>query len=136
MEQAIDSKRESGVTGESPARAISAPESEGVFIPDVDIYESGTSMRLLADMPGAEKDTAEITVANGVLTIEAPARVDRPAGYDLAGQEYEIGRYRRDFRLSDSLDHEKISARMRNGVLELTIPKRARAQKRTIRIET
>ena len=87
-------------------------------------------------MPGVEKEGVEINVENGVLTIEGRACADAPQGCELVGQEYGAGRYRRDFTISDAIDTEGIKAGMRNGVLEVTLPKHERVKTRKIRIET
>ncbi len=105
-----------------------SPRTETVYIPDVDISEGSDGIRLIADMPGVDQKSVEVTVENNVLTIEGNARVEPPKGYKLAGQEYGVGKYRRDFTLSNEVDTDGIKARVRHGVLELTIPKREEGQ--------
>jgi HSP20 family protein len=70
-----------------------------------------------------------------VLTIEGQANVEAPQGYELAGQEYGVGKYRRDFTLSEAVDPNGIKARVRHGVLELVIPKHERVKTKKIEIE-
>jgi len=113
-----------------------APATDATYLPDVDICENGDRVLLLADMPGVDSTTVNVTVENNVLTIEGQAQVEHPQGYELVGQEYEVGKYRRAFALSDAVSADGIKARLQNGVLEVTIPMRAAAKRRRIKIET
>jgi HSP20 family protein len=60
--------------------------------------------------------------------------VDAPQGYHLVGQEYGVGRFRRDFTLSSQVDTEGITAKVAHGVLEVTLPKQEAAKLRKIEI--
>lgn len=113
-----------------------APESETIYVPNVDIREDSECIRLEADMPGVEQDSVDVSVDNGVLTVEGKARFDVPQGYQLVGQEYGLGRFRRDFTLSDAVDVDGIKARVSQGVLEVTLPKREKVKTRKIKVET
>jgi HSP20 family molecular chaperone IbpA len=107
---------------------------EPVYMPAVDICEDANAIRLIADMPGADQKSVDVSVENGVLTVEGNGSVEPPDGYELVGQEYAVGRFRRDFTLSDQVDVEGIKAKVNNGVLELTIPKREEVKTRKIEI--
>ena len=111
-----------------------APETETTYVPDVDISESNEHIRLVADMPGVDQQSVEVTVENNVLTVEGNAQLEAPEGYDLVGQEYGVGKFRRDFTLSNAVDTDGIKARVRHGVLEVTIPKREEVKTRKIEI--
>jgi len=112
------------------------PETDATYVPDVDICEDSERVLLVADMPGVDQSSVDVTVENGVLTIEGRARVEGPQGYELVGQEYGVGKYRRDFTLSEAVSAEGIKAQMQKGVLEVTIPKREEVKTRKIKIET
>jgi len=103
-------------------------------VPDVDIRENGTELRLAVNLPGVDLGGAQVTVENGVLRIEAESTWEPPAGYELVSREFEPTRYRREFALSDRLRVEGIRARMTNGVLDLTIPKAEEVRARKIEI--
>jgi len=105
-----------------------------VYMPDVDIREDGEVLTLLADLPGADKQEVDLSVENGVLTIDAKPSLQAPEGYTLAGQEWDYGTFHRTFQLSDSVNVEKISASVRNGTLKVTIPKREEVRTRKIEI--
>lgn len=123
-------------TGEQAVQQVQAPETERICVPDVDISETNEWIRLVADMPGVDQQSVDVSVENNVLTVEGQARVDAPDGHELVGQEYGVGKYRRDFTLSDTVDTEGIRARVRHGVLEVTLPKKEELKTRKIEIES
>lgn len=127
------SRNPSTTTGQA-VQEEQAPET--IYVPHVDISENNDRIRLVADMPGVDPKSVDLTVENNVLTVEGLAQPDRPAGYERVGQEYGIGRYRRDFTLSDAVAVDGIKARVQNGVLEVTIPKREEVKTRKIEITT
>ncbi|MBN1557026.1 MAG: Hsp20/alpha crystallin family protein [Lentisphaerae bacterium] len=110
--------------------------TDTIFVPEVDITEDAESIYLRASVPGADRDAVDISVENNVLTLEAQSRAGTPpAGYELVGQEYGVGKFRRSFTLSDQVDVPGIKARVAHGLLELTIPKREEVKTRKIAIE-
>ena len=109
---------------------------ETVFTPPVDILESADAIRVVADLPGVDQKSVEVTIEEGVLTLEGDAQVDVPDGYRLVDQEYGVGRFRRQFAVSDSVDADHVQARTRNGTLEITMPKAEQVRTRKIEIAT
>jgi HSP20 family molecular chaperone IbpA len=106
-----------------------------VYIPRVDIYESGDNVILLADMPGVTGDGVDITLEKNELTIKGYPQYDLPADHDLAYAEYGIGDYERSFVLSQEVDRERIEATMKHGVLRLLLPKAEAAKLRKIAVK-
>ena len=94
-----------------------------VYVPKVDIYETKDAMVLIADMPGVDDKSVDITLEKNVLTITG--NVESPAyeGKTLAYAEYDTGDYQRAFTISDEVDQDRIEAAVENGVLRLTLPK-------------
>jgi HSP20 family protein len=123
------------VQREHPA-TVQAPATETAYVPLVDIRENSERVVLVADMPGVDPKSVELKVENDVLTIEGQALADCPPGCKLVGQEYGVGKYRRDFALSRELDASAVKARMQHGTLEVTIPKREETKMRKIAIES
>ena len=119
---------------EEQAVQAQTPQTESIYVPNVDISESNECIRLVADMTGVDQKSVDVTVENNVLTVEGHAQVESPEGYELVGQEYGVGKYRRDFTLSNDVDTDGIKARVRHGVLEVTIPKREAAKTRKVEI--
>jgi HSP20 family molecular chaperone IbpA len=88
-----------------------------IFTPPIDISEDDNGINLAVDMPGTDREQVDVTVDNNTLVIEGrPVAVEAPDGYELVSREYEVGRYRREFTLSNDVDSDKIKARSRNGV--------------------
>lgn len=110
------------------------PENEPVYVPRVDIRENADHFTVVADMPGVDEKSVEATVQNRVLTIEGWSRPEKPEGSEALGQEFGCGRYRRDFTLPDSVDADRIQARVKNGVLAVSIPKKDEVKARKIQV--
>jgi HSP20 family protein len=107
------------------------------WVPPVDIHEYGDRFQLFVDLPGVDPKEVEITLDNGVLTITGERYAQAPAEGEKALQrrsERGIGRFYRRFILPDTVDSEKVRANDRNGVLEIAIPKQAKAQPRRIEV--
>jgi HSP20 family protein len=104
------------------------------FLPAADIFEAEDTLHVVLEMPGVEKDNINISVREGVLNIEG--RLDFAKYKDLQPlyTEYNVGNYSRSFRLSTSIDQNKIGAELKDGVLSLTLPKVEEAKPRTIQI--
>lgn len=105
-----------------------------VFTPAVDIFESDMQITLMADMPGVTTDTIMIDLRDGVLTLSGDVRPWENKEASNVLVEFEIGKYYRQFTLSESIDQERIEAQLKDGVLKLTLPKQAKAQPRKITV--
>ena len=86
------------------------------------------------EMPGVDKGKVDINVEDGVLTVEGRIDFAKYASMQPVYTEYNIGNFRRGFRLSHIIDQDKISADMENGVLTLTLPKAEQAKPRRIAV--
>ena len=106
------------------------------YVPDVDICETADSLWLWADMPGVDEKTVEINLAEGVLSIAGAVSLKEHENLAPVYTEYNIGNYLRRFTVSEDIDVDNIKARMTSGVLELELPKSARAKPRRINIAT
>lgn len=105
-----------------------------VFAPTVDIYETDAEVVLVAEMPGVDEKSVEVTLDKNVLTIYGHVDVPQPAGYTLAYAEYGVGDYMRSFTISNQLNWERIEGDVRQGVLRLHMPKAGPAEARKITI--
>ena len=110
------------------------PESEPVYVPRVDVRETAEGFTVAADLPGVDEKSVEATVQNRVLTIEGWTNAERPHGHEALGLEFGCGRYRRDFTLPDAVDPARIQARVKNGVLAVSIPKKEEVKARKIQV--
>jgi HSP20 family molecular chaperone IbpA len=107
--------------------------SEKYIKPAVNIIETEEGLTLTADVPGAAKDTLDVNVEKGILTISAPVARSMPGTTIYA--EFELASYYRQFAIPESLDHEKAKADLANGILTLKVPKAAAAKPRKIEIK-
>ena len=121
---------------EVPADEMERTRSRRSFVPRADIYETDKEIILLADVPGANENTVDITLEKNVLTINAFIEPTIPSGFDVAYAEYEEGDYQRSFRLSDEIDRDKIDAIVSEGVLRLRLPKSQEARIKKISVKT
>lgn len=135
MEKKTEMSVKSGVKGK-----MEVPEKEKltyggkVFMPDVDIFENGESLTLLADIPGVNKNDVNVELDKGILTIDGKIRPQAYEGLTVLYSEYQIGHFYRQFKLSEEIDEEKIEASLENGVLKVLLPKVKKAQRKTIAI--
>ena len=120
---------------ESPASAeLTKPGP--VFVPAADIFETENEITLLADMPGVKAEDVNIDLRENILTLEGDATPPENIGGEDILREYEIGKYYRQFTLSESIDQQKIEAGLNDGVLRLTLPKVEKASPRKIMVKT
>jgi HSP20 family molecular chaperone IbpA len=106
-----------------------------VFLPNADIYETPTELKVVLEMPGIDKSNVEIKVEDDVLHVEGRLDLSKYSGLQPLYTEYNVGHYARSFQLSSKIDQNKIAAEMNDGVLSLTLPKVEEAKPRTIRIK-
>ena len=112
------------------------PTKAGVYYsPAVDIYETDDAITLLADLPGVEKEGLDINVEDRQLTITGTVKAPEER-FQAVYSEYGIGGYTRSFKLGDTIDQSKISASLKDGVLELVLTKADRLRPRKIEIAT
>lgn len=104
------------------------------YLPNVEIRETEDALWLWADMPGVDQSSVDIHLENGVLLIEGAVQTDEYADLTPAYTEYNVGNFRRSFRLSTAIDTQRIDANVKNGVLELRLPKSEEARPQRIPI--
>ena len=107
--------------------------NERYIRPAVNIIEDEEGLVLTADIPGASKESLDVNVEKGILTISAPAQHTVPG--TSAYREFELANYYRQFSIPESLDHEKTHADFVNGILTLRIPKAEVAKPKRISIQ-
>ena len=107
-----------------------------VYAPLADIYETNERIFVLADMPGVDEQTIDITLEKNVLTIEGYTSSQTEVGLRLVHCESPEGNYRRVFLLSEEVDREGIEATVKDGVLKLVLPKSPKAVARKITVKS
>ena len=101
--------------------------------PAVNIIETEEGLILTADIPGAAKESLDVNVEKGILTISAPTSHTMPG--QPVYQEFELANYYRQFSIPESLDHGKAKADFTNGILTLTVPKAEAAKPKRIDVK-
>lgn len=106
------------------------------WVPAVDIIEEQDHFLLRADVPGVNAADIDVSMEKGVLSVSgerlAEERKDDSATHRI---ERTSGRFSRRFTLPESVDADGITAKSRNGILEVTIPKLPQIQARRISVE-
>jgi HSP20 family protein len=108
--------------------------AEGEYIaPEVNIFETKDGYVLEAEMPGVNKDGLNISLEDNVLTLigQRPTALAIPNA-DVVYRESRPANFRRVFELDPDIDASKISAKIEQGVLTLTLPKTEKVKPRKI----
>jgi HSP20 family protein len=106
------------------------------FMPNADIFETEDALTVVLEMPGVDHDNINISVENGVLTVEGAINFGKYEGLQPVYSEYNVGPFRRSFRISSRIDQDKINAEMSDGVITLVLPKVEEAKPRRIEVRT
>ena len=102
--------------------------------PAVDIFEDAGGITLLADMPGVSRESLEVHLDGDELAVEGRVELQLQEDMRSVWAEVQAPRFRRVFTLSRELDAGRIEANLKDGVLQLRIPKQAQAQARRIEV--
>jgi HSP20 family protein len=106
------------------------------FAPAFEVKETNDAFVVKADVPGVDEKDLDVALHNGVLTVSGSRGAEeRHEGESYALYERQYGSFTRSFALPDIADGERIEAKLDNGVLTLTIAKKAEAKPRKISIK-
>lgn len=105
------------------------------YSPRVDIYEQKEAMVILADMPGVDRESVDVTLDKNALTIRGTVEPKVSKDHSIYYAEYDEGDYERSFTISNEVDRNKIEAHVKNGVLKLILPKAEKAKIKKIAID-
>lgn len=106
------------------------------FRPAVDVYEDQEGILLQADLPGVKSDNVHVDVNDGVLTLRADRKLEqeeKKENYQIVERPY--GTFERSFSLPTTVDAEKINAQLKEGVLNVWLPKSERSKPRRIEVK-
>ena len=105
-------------------------------MPAVDLVESDKAYEVTAELPGMDEKNIDVKVTDGRLTIKGEKQEEKEEKKkDYYLHERRFGSFERSFELPESVDAEKIEASFKKGVLTVTLPKKAEAQKPAKKIE-
>lgn len=109
--------------------------ASGSWTPACDILETREAVIVRAEVPGVKRSDIEISLDNGVLTLRGTRKLEQETeerSYYRVERSY--GNFVRSFTLPRSVDSEKISAHLEDGVLEIRMPRREETKPRQIKI--
>ena len=99
-------------------------------MPAVDVTETEKGYKVVAELPGMDEKNIEVKIANGMLTIKGEKQEEKEEEkQDYYVRERSFGSFERTFPVPDGVDLDKVDASFKKGVLTVTLPKTAEAQK-------
>ena len=103
----------------------------------VDVAEQNGDYKVVAELPGVKKEDIKVNIDGDEVSITAETRVAKEAkdGERVLHSERYVGKVSRAFRLAEEIDEAKASAKYSDGVLELTLPKKAATAARQLAIQ-
>ena len=103
----------------------------------VDVAEKNGAYLVSAELPGVKKEDIRVAIDGAQVTLEAEVKRENEASKDerTLHSERVYGKVVRSFTLPQELDESKAEAKFRDGVLELTLPKKAAAQRKQVTIQ-
>jgi HSP20 family protein len=111
----------------------------GVQLPraKVDVAEKNGAYLVSAELPGVKKEDIHVDIDGAQVSIEAEVKREKETAHDerVLHSERVYGKVVRSFTLPQEVDEGKAEAKFRDGVLELTLPKKAAAQRKQISIQ-
>jgi HSP20 family protein len=108
----------------------------GSAAPAVEITEDGQAYKITAELPGLDAKDLDVSMSDRMLVLKGEKRgekEEKDKSYYLSERSY--GAFERSFALPDGINRDKVSADFAKGVLTITLPKTAEAQKQTKKIE-
>jgi HSP20 family protein len=107
----------------------------GMWTPAVDIYENTDSVVVKAELPGVEKDQISVEVKDGILSLRGERKFEKEVKEESYHRiERAYGSFQRSFSLPVSVDQEKVTAKFKDGVLEVKLPKKEQAKPKQIKV--
>ena len=103
----------------------------------VDVAEKNGAYKVVAELPGVKKEDIQVSIDGPQVTLAAEVKQEKEASQDerVLHAERVFGKLTRSFTLPQELDEGKAQASFKDGVLELTLPKKAAAQRKQITIQ-
>jgi HSP20 family protein len=107
-----------------------------VFSPDIDISETETEIKVVAEIPGMDEHDINVSLVNNVLTISGEKKVEHEdKGENYYHVERTYGAFKRNLELPGEVDNEHVDATYKNGILTIVMPKTAQTQTKKIEVK-
>lgn len=110
---------------------------ERAIMPAIDVAETDNAYIVRAELPGVRKEDLDVTINDGVLTINAETRYEHSEQEKgrVIRQERRYGKYVRSMRLGGEVDESKVTADYTDGILTLTLPKSEEVKPKKIEVK-
>jgi HSP20 family protein len=110
---------------------------EGLSMPRLDLSETEKTFEVQAELPGVNKEDIKVSIDGQRVTIEGECRQanEQRQGEQVVYSERSTRRYQRSFALPSEVDDTKAEARLENGILMLTLPKRQGSEAKRVTIQ-
>jgi HSP20 family protein len=113
-----------------------AQSRETNWQPVVDIFETEAELVLLSELPGLQDSDFKLSVENNVLTLSGERKLGNGNQYKVHRQERPSGTFQRSFSLPANFDASRVNANFQQGILRISLPKKAEARPREIPVKT
>ena len=105
------------------------------FAPAVDVYEDEHNVTLKIEVPGIDEKDIDVSLENNTLTVHGERKIEKEEKEENYRRvESQYGSFTRTFNLPPTVDSEKVSATYDKGVLKVTLPKKAEAKPKQIKV--
>ena len=122
---------------QDPFGGMGLAGAESVFRPNLDVTETNDAFAIHVDLPGVDEEDIEVQVTGNRLTVSGRREAEETREGDrYVAIERAYGAFSRSFVLPDSADVEHVEAQLRNGVLEIKVPKRGEMKGRKVSIQS
>ena len=106
------------------------------FLPQVEVTETAKEIKITAELPGLDEKDVDVSVLDNVLSIKGEkTREKEEEEHDSYYSERSFGSFQRTIALPQGIDTEKVKARFKQGVLQITIPKKPEEQSNRRKIQ-
>ena len=103
--------------------------------PAVDIYDNANEIVVISDMPGVKKENVDINFEDNILSIIGWQNDVNFKDYENIHDEYKKGVFKRSFNILTEIDIEKIKAKVKDGILTISLPKHEKTKPKKITVE-
>ncbi len=120
---------------ETQGNSQEEPLTSSSFAPAVDVYEDEHNVTLKIEVPGIEEKDIDVRIENNTLTVHGERKIEKEEkeeNYRRVERQY--GSFTRTFNLPPTVDAEKVQADYDKGVLKVTLPKKAEAKPKQIKV--
>lgn len=121
--------------GEPGRQDTVARAGHGYTWPRVNLFDNGSELVLQMAAPGLSEKNVELTLTGDTLAVSGEREVKAPEGYSVHRQERGSVKFSRSFALPSKIDPERVDARMKDGIMTVTMAKAEEAKPRQITVK-